>query len=114
MMPLILYRIEALLHPVEAQLFSPIRLTVTLLIAFLVVYLHRENIKRVMNKTERRFSFKRTVKKTEIEVEETVVEPKAGEVAYETEDVEYVYEDVTDEVIKRKEENRKKSKSKKK
>ena len=116
MMPLLLYRMEAMMDPIGAMVFSPIRVIITLLNALLVVFLHRENIKRIMNKTERRFSIKRTVKKGEAAVEELPPEP--AEETEEDEDVEYIYvdeeEESSPEALARKAENRKKSKSKKK
>ena len=75
-----------------------IRLVIAILIGALVVYKHRLNIKRIMDKTESRFTFKRTVKKTELETEQVEVAPA----------------ELTAEELKRKEINRKKSAKKKK
>ena len=110
LMPIILYRIESIMNPTIAMYYAPIKVAITLLIAFVVIYMHRENIKRIMNKTERRFSFKRTVKKGQEMTEVQPVEPLIEE----DDEYEYIYEELTDEVVARKEQNRKKSKSKKK
>lgn len=120
-MPLVLYRMEAWMYPEETLFNSPIKVFISLAIAFIVVFLHRENIKRVMNKTERRFSFKRTVKRSEVAAqqelyqlpEEPVEDADNGE-DEEDEEWEDEEEELTEEVVARKEENRKKSKSKKK
>ena len=92
-MPLMLNKFDGYGH------LEFIRLVIALLIGALVVYKHRANIKRIMDKTESRFTFKRTVKKSNLEGEETEVETDP---------------ELTEEDIKRKEINRKKSLKKKK
>lgn len=76
-----------------------IRLVIAILIGALVVYKHRHNIKRIMDKTESKFTFKRTVKKSALDGDETEAQ---------------IAPELTDDDIKRKEINRKKSAKKKK
>ena len=76
-----------------------VRLCIALLIAGIVVYKHRANITRIMNKTENKFSFKKTKKRSEVELEFKALEQE---------------EELTPEVLARKEMNRKKSAKKKK
>ncbi len=75
--------------------YTFIRLMVAFVIMGIVVYKHRENIKRIMNKTESKFAFKKTKRKADFVQEEQVKE-------------------LTPEDIARKEMNRKKSAKKKK
>ena len=56
--PLILDRIERLLNPSGGSAFT----IFAVLVAVLVVFKHRENIKRLLNHTESKFSFKKSVK----------------------------------------------------
>ena len=56
--PLILDRIEKLLNPSGGSAFT----IFAVLVAVLVVFKHRENIKRLLNHTESKFSFKKSVK----------------------------------------------------
>ncbi|MBQ9692299.1 MAG: glycerol-3-phosphate 1-O-acyltransferase PlsY [Clostridia bacterium] len=100
--PLILYRNDPVVHD------RPIRLFITFIIAGIVVFLHRANIKRVMNGTESKFKFKKTAKTAQVSEE-----PKLAS-AEETEESSVKEEEITEEVLKRKEINRKKSAKKKK
>ena len=100
MMPLIVNKIES---ATDLPIDLPLRLIIMLIIAALVVFMHRANIRRIMNKTESKFHFKRTVKKVYIDTENT-----ESDEAFEEE------EELTEEVIRRKEINRKKSAKKKK
>ena len=71
MFPVIASSMYKVLHfpSVEGEVFPPFLATVmSIAMAVLVVYLHRNNMKRVMNKTENKISFK---KKTEDSVEQT-------------------------------------------
>ena len=95
-MPFVMARMDQIIQD------KPIRLFITFLIAGLVIYMHRGNIVRIMNKTEYKFHFKKTVKKQE-----------EGEPA-ETGTPEEEENELTEEDIKRKEENRRKSAKKKK
>ncbi len=54
--PMMLFRFDNV--PVD----RPIRLILSMLISALVVFMHRSNIKRIMNGTENKFKFKKTVK----------------------------------------------------
>ena len=76
-MPLILDRMTAKYLQYEVLKLGFLRLLIALLIGALIVYKHRANIQRILNKTESRFSFKRTVKKTE--PEETGISEEAEE-----------------------------------
>ena len=100
--PLILYRNDPVAYD------RPIRLFVSFIIAGIVVYLHRSNIKRVMNGTESKFKFKKTAKKPQ-ETEVAVLESTS-----ETAENSVKEEEITEDVLKRKEINRKKSAKKKK
>lgn len=91
-MPLMLNRFDVFGH------LEFIRLIIAILIGALVVYKHRLNIKRIMDKTESRFTFKRTVKKSELDEEQVQTAPA----------------ELTEDELKRKEINRKKSAKKKK
>ena len=95
-MPFVMARLDQIIQD------KPIRLFITFLIAGLVIYMHRGNIVRIMNKTENKFHFKKTVKKQE-----------EGELAEEGASTDEENE-LTEEDIKRKEENRRKSAKKKK
>lgn len=97
--PLLLYRNDIVVQD------RPIRLIASLIVAAIVVYQHRANIKRIMDKTESKFSFKKTVKQSE----EPVVEEdgELDEDGFET-------EQESEEVRLRKEMNRRKSAKKKK
>ena len=102
-MPLILYNFEiAEFH----NYFGAIRLTVALIIGLTVFYKHRANITRIMNKTENKFSFKKTKKKQEVIAEHNAMQTNEDE-AYGEE------EELTPDVLARKEANRKKSAKKK-
>lgn len=79
--------------------YTFVRLCIALVIAGIIVYKHRANISRIMDKTESKFSFKRTKKKSEVEAEAESEES---------------CEELTPEVLARKEINRKKSAKKKK
>jgi glycerol-3-phosphate acyltransferase PlsY len=108
--PLILYRNDPVVHD------RPIRLFITFIIAGIVVFLHRSNIKRVMNGTESKFKFKKTAKatqKNEAPIVEVNVENN-GEAELEDGETPVKEEEITEEVLKRKEINRKKSAKKKK
>lgn len=56
--PLVLDRIERLLNPSGGSAFT----LFAVLVAVLVVFKHKENIKRLLNHTESKFSFKKSVK----------------------------------------------------
>lgn len=99
MMPLIVNKIES---ATDLPIDLPLRLIIMLIIAALVVFMHRANIKRIMNKTESKFHFKRTVKKVDLDTDTESDEDFEEE------------EELTEEVIRRKEINRKKSAKKKK
>ena len=100
-MPLILNNLEKEM-PFHGY-FAIIRLLLSFVIAGIVVYKHRANITRIMNKTESKFSFKKTKKKSDIEAEQQALQSE--------DDME---EELTPEVLARKEANRKKSAKKKK
>jgi hypothetical protein len=102
-MPLILHNLEKSLE--YRNYYSIIRLTFSFIIAGIVVYKHRANITRIMDKTENKFSFKKTKRKSESEL----IEEKLRE-----NEPEIVEEELTPEVLARKEANRKKSAKKKK
>ena len=104
-MPLMLDRMLMKYTELEVNNLRFLRLTVALLIGALVVYKHRANIIRIRDKTESRFTFKRTVKRADLD------ESKA--LATETADHSETAE-LTEEDLKRKAENRKKSAKKKK
>ncbi len=82
--------------------FLFIRLVFALAVAALIVYKHRANITRIMNKTENKFSFKKTKKLSEVSAEREQNEQDGQP------------EELTEEVLARKEANRKKSAKKKK
>jgi len=108
--PLVLYRNDSVIED------RPIRLFVTFIIAGIVVYLHRANIKRIMNGTESKFKFKKTAKadkNVHIQTEENLLSDVGNE-ALESENEGKEAEELTEEVLKRKEMNRKKSAKKKK
>ncbi len=96
-MPLILNRFDVVYSG-----FLFIRLCIALVIAGIIVYKHRANITRIMEKTENKFSFKKTKKVSEVLAEHESEADEEGE------------EELTDEVLARKEANRKKSAKKKK
>ncbi len=102
-MPLILHNLEKGLE--YRNYYSIIRLTFAFIIAGIVVYKHRANITRIMDKTENKFSFKKTKRKSESEL----IEEKLRE-----NEPEIIEEELTPEVLARKEANRKKSAKKKK
>ena len=80
------------------------------------MYLHRANIKRIMNGTESKFKFKKTAKadkNVHIQTEENLFSDVGNE-ALESENEGKEAEELTEEVLKRKEMNRKKSAKKKK
>ena len=108
--PLVLYRNDPVIED------RPIRLFVTFIIAGIVVYLHRANIKRIMNGTESKFKFKKTAKSDKAlqpQGEENALGGDKNEHA-ETENEAFEAEELTEDVLKRKEMNRKKSAKKKK
>ena len=92
-MPLVIQRFD------WYGIIEPIRVLASLTVMLIVVYKHRANIGRIWNKTESRFSFKRTAKKAEITAAEAAPEQSP---------------ELDEETKKRKEENRKKSAKKKK
>lgn len=96
-MPLILSKFD-----VVYGRYMFIRLIIALIIAAMVVFRHRTNITRIMDKTESKFSFKRTKKVSEVRAER------------EADEIEMHDSELTEEVLKRKAENRKKSAKKKK
>ena len=100
-MPLILNNFEK--GMAVHRYFAIVRLTVALVIGLTVFYKHRANVSRIMNKTESKFSFKKTKKKSDIEAEQQALQSE--------DDME---EELTPEVLARKEANRKKSAKKKK
>jgi glycerol-3-phosphate acyltransferase PlsY len=108
--PLVLYRNDPVIED------RPIRLFVTFIIAGIVVYLHRANIKRIMNGTESKFKFKKTAKadKTEQPQGEGNLLSGSESESSESENEAKEAEELTEEVLKRKEMNRKKSAKKKK
>ena len=81
------------------------RFLLSLAVGLIVLYRHRANISRIMDKTESKFSFKKTKRKSEREL---MIEAQAEN---EPEEIE---EELTPEVLARKEANRKKSAKKKK
>lgn len=98
-MPLILNKLDLM----GGYIF--VRLLIAFVIAGIVVYKHRANISRIMDKTENKFSFKKTKRKSESEL----IEEKMRE-----NEPEIIEEELTPEVLARKEANRKKSAKKKK
>ena len=98
MLPLVMFRMDNIVQD------KPLRLFITFLIAGLVVYMHRGNIVRIMNKTERKFRFRKTVKKSEENVSLVADEQEENNETSEP----------SKEELKRKQENRKKSAKKKK
>ena len=104
--PLILYRNDPVVHD------RPIRLFITFIIAGIVVFLHRANIKRIMNGTESKFKFKKTAKASA--ENDTAMIEEASNAEQETKENNENSEEITEEVLKRKEINRKKSAKKKK
>lgn len=102
-MPLILNNLEKEM-PFHGY-FAIIRLLLSFVIAGIVVYKHRTNISRIMDKTENKFSFKKTKRKSETEL--ILEAQQAGE-------PEEIEKELTPEVLARKEMNRKKSAKKKK
>ncbi len=108
--PLVLYRNDPVIED------RPIRLFVTFIIAGIVVYLHRANIKRIMNGTESKFKFKKTAKADkngQPQAEGNSLSDVANE-SSELGNQAKEAEELTEEVLKRKEMNRKKSAKKKK
>ncbi len=55
-MPLMLHRLDDFIYD------RPIRLILSMVMAALVIFMHRSNITRIMNGTESKFKFKKTVK----------------------------------------------------
>ena len=102
-MPLMLHRMMERFTQIEVQNLSFLRLMLALIIGGIIVYKHRANILRIRDKTESRFSFKKTVRK-----EDLVEAEKSAELPGEAE------EEDSEEVRARKEMNRKKSAKKKK
>ncbi len=60
MFPLIMYRMDI------CPYFKAERLIISLVIAGIIFYKHKANLSRIMNGSENKFSFKKTVKKTKI------------------------------------------------
>ncbi len=64
MYPFLLYRLEVQYH---YYFDRPLRLIISLIACLIVIYMHRSNMKRLLNGTENKFSFKKTKKKGEVD-----------------------------------------------